>query len=65
MDIICDAVEFFFPIKTKVIEKKYLQKRQSNWFDDNLKDMREKLKLFISLNKIYPILTPKKIRNRV
>ena len=60
MDIICDAMEFSFSIKTKIIENNHVQKRQSNWFDDNLKDMREKLKLFISLIKINRILMPKK-----
>lgn len=59
-EVICDAMESSFQQKTKTVNKNH-QTKQRNWFNNNLKDMRERLKFLVSLNKINPTAMPKAV----
>ena len=58
IEVFTNNIDICFPTKTKTISK-CQSKVKINWFDDQLRDMRERLKLLVTLNKTNPRLMPK------
>ena len=54
--VITDAVERSFPLKSKMIDQRA---REINWFNDRLREMRDRLQMLVIINKQNPILMPK------
>ncbi|XP_050314808.1 uncharacterized protein LOC126749169 [Anthonomus grandis grandis] len=60
IDSINDAIKFSFPEKSRLLGHDK-SPRVVNWFDGNLRDMRERLRFLVSLHKRDPILVPKEM----
>lgn len=59
-DILTQTIDSSFPEKSKLVDK-CISSNENQWFDEVLREMREKLQFLISLNKQNPTVTSKKI----
>lgn len=59
-DIIADGMETSFPIKSKLINSR-ARGASVNWFNDRLREMRERLRMINLINKQNPVLVPKQM----
>lgn len=59
MNTISDAIKTALPLKSKLIDAGQGKKFPITWFNNDLKNMREQLKLLVRMNKDDPVLMPR------